>query len=195
MYFVHECLVHFLLCRKFSIAIGRQSQCRFRMASLNLPMKGQCFCNAIQYTLDASPIFVNCCHCRDCQQLTGSAFALNIMIEAGNVTVTSKTQPIVKAEEKPDKERSSGKSMHCSKCGIMLWATSDGFGDGLLFVRAGTLAENERIVPHAHFFVRSKHPWIKIPEGVKTFETLPEKGDAPLFTGKAKSRLGAATAR
>ena len=74
----------------------------------------------------------------------------------------------------------------------MLWATVGMFGDGLLFVREGTLEENDSIVPDAHFFIRSKHSWIQIPEGIRTFQTLPTQADGPLFTGDAKARADAA---
>lgn len=46
-------------------------------------------------------------------------------------------------------------------------------GDGIAFVRVGTLEKSDDVVPDAHFFVRSKHSWVEIPEGVKRFETLP----------------------
>ena len=154
-------------------------------------MKGHCFCRTIEYNVNAPPIFTNGCHCRDCQCLTGSAFAINFVIEASNVTVTSETHPITKPEERPDRIGSPTKSMHCPKCGAMLWATHPRFGD-MVFVRAGTLEESEKIVPDAHFFVRSKHPWIALPEGVRTFQTLPGDGDEPLVTGEAKERLSAA---
>ena len=82
--------------------------------------------------------------------------------------------------------------MHCPKCGIMLWAMAEYFGDGLLFVRAGTLEENEKVVPDAHFFVRSKHPWISIPDGVRAYQTLPGKDDEPLWSEETKARVSAA---
>ena len=72
----------------------------------------------------------------------------------------------------------------------MLWATAGGMGD-VVFVRSGTLEENEKCTPDAHFFTRSKHRWITIPEGVPSFETLPVAADGPFFTGEAKARMDA----
>ena len=34
-------------------------------------------------------MFVHCCHCRDCQRQTGSAFVLNALIETDRVAVLS----------------------------------------------------------------------------------------------------------
>ena len=45
------------------------------------PIEGRCTCGEVQYRLASGPLFVHCCHCRWCQRETGSAFALNAMIE------------------------------------------------------------------------------------------------------------------
>jgi hypothetical protein len=42
---------------------------------------GGCSCGSIRYELLDKPMFVHCCHCDDCQRLTGSAFVLNAIIE------------------------------------------------------------------------------------------------------------------
>lgn len=74
----------------------------------------------------------------------------------------------------------------------MLWGTLNFLGDELVFVRAGTLEENEKIVPDAHFFVRSKHPWITIPDGATVYEAMPDTS-GPMWTGEAKARIDAVT--
>ena len=43
---------------------------------------GGCDCRRIRYRMTSRPLFVHCCHCRWCQRESGSAFALNAMIEA-----------------------------------------------------------------------------------------------------------------
>lgn len=51
-----------------------------RRPSLVRKLAGGCACGSIRYQLLARPMFVNCCHCDDCQRLTGSAFVLNAII-------------------------------------------------------------------------------------------------------------------
>jgi hypothetical protein len=29
-------------------------------------LEGGCACGAVRYRLNSAPMFVNCCHCRDC---------------------------------------------------------------------------------------------------------------------------------
>lgn len=146
-------------------------------------MDGGCECGRVRYRFEAAPIFVNCCHCRQCQKLSGSAFALNAMIERDRVSVTEGAETI---------EPARGGGARCAECGTMLWGTHRYFGDGILFLRVGTLDEGERIAPGAHFFVRSKHPWVTVPEGLPAFEALPGPDDPPLLGPEAAARVEAA---
>ncbi len=44
--------------------------------------EGGCSCGAVRYRLTTAPLFVHCCHCLNCQRQTGSAFVVNLLIEA-----------------------------------------------------------------------------------------------------------------
>lgn len=144
---------------------------------------GGCFCGAVRYRLAAAPIFVNACHCRDCQKLGGGAFALNGMVEADRVEVTAGEASVVQQDGE----------VRCGACSVLLWAEHALFGPAIRFVRLGTLDEGERFPPDAHFFVRSKHPWVTIPAGLPQFEMLPGE-DEPLFSPAQQARVDAAMA-
>jgi hypothetical protein len=144
-------------------------------------MEGGCECGRIRYRIEGEPIFVNCCHCRQCQKLSGSAFSMNAMIERDRVQVTAGADGL---------ENEAGQA-RCPDCHVLLWATHRFFGDAILFLRVGTLDESERLAPSAHFFLRSKHPWVPVPEGIPAFETLPGPGDPPLFGPEADARVKA----
>lgn len=145
--------------------------------------EGGCECGKVRYRLAGEPIFVNCCHCRQCQKLTGSAFALNAMIEADRVEIAEGFECLLRDEGQA----------RCAGCRTLLWATHPRFGDRILFLRLGTLDEGERFSPDAHFFVRSKHPWVTIPADARLFDTLPREGDPPLLGPEASARLAAAS--
>ena len=53
--------------------------------------QGRCACGEVHYRLTAGPIVVHCCHCRWCQRESGTAFALNALIETSHVTVVAGT--------------------------------------------------------------------------------------------------------
>jgi len=48
-------------------------------------LAGGCACGAVRYRLASAPMFVNCCHCLDCQRQTGGAFAINAIIETDRI--------------------------------------------------------------------------------------------------------------
>jgi len=129
------------------------------------------------------PVFVSCCHCRQCQKMTGSAFAINGMIEAERLEILD------------GKLSNEGGQGRCTKCNTLLWASHRLFGDNVKFVRLGTLDEAERIKPDAHFFTRTKHSWVTIPDGVPTFDALPKDRDPPLMSAEASARFEAARGR
>jgi hypothetical protein len=51
-------------------------------AGKTFPVEGGCACRFVRYRMTSKPLFVHCCHCTWCQRETGTAFALNAMIEA-----------------------------------------------------------------------------------------------------------------
>jgi hypothetical protein len=143
--------------------------------------EGGCHCGAIRYRFAGPPICVNGCHCRDCQTLSGSAFAVNAMIESDRVD-------LLRGEPETDPQFGT----RCPTCKVLLWATHPMFGEAIRFVRTGTLDEAERLSPSLHVFVRSKHPWIVLPDDVPAYDTLPGESDS-LFDAGQQARLAAAT--
>jgi len=129
-------------------------------------LEGGCACGAARYRLASPPMFVHCCHCRDCQRQTGTAFVLNALIEADRVALLSGD---LKEITLPTQSGRGQKIYRCGSCEIALWSVYGGI-DKLRFVRIGTLDNPAALTPDVHIFVRSKLPWVKLPEGVPTFE-------------------------
>ena len=62
--------------------------------------EGGCACGAVRYRLGREPMFVHCCHCTSCQTETGSAFAINALIEADQVeTLKGAPEPVMTPSE------------------------------------------------------------------------------------------------
>jgi hypothetical protein len=126
------------------------------------PLEGGCDCRHVRYRLLTPPLFVHCCHCRWCQRETGSAFALNAMIEAGRVELLAGGVDLVLT---PSNSGKGQKIARCPTCRIALWSHYAGAGDAVSFVRVGTLDEPDRLPPDIHIFTSSKQPWVVLPEG------------------------------
>jgi hypothetical protein len=128
-------------------------------------LEGGCACGEVRYRLTTSPMFVNCCHCLNCQRQTGTAFVLNMLIEASRVELLKDT-PI--AVDVP-REHGPHRIFRCPKCQVAVWSEYGGRSE-ILFVRAGTLDDPAAVSPDAHIYTRSKLPWITLPASVPAFE-------------------------
>jgi hypothetical protein len=126
---------------------------------------GGCACSAVRYHLKEAPMFVHCCHCRDCQRQTGSAFVLNALIETGNIELeVGAPQPV----PVPTGSGQPHDVYRCPHCGTALWSDY-GRRPGLRFVRVGSLDDPAAFPPDVHIFTRSKLPWIVLPAGQPAF--------------------------
>jgi len=113
-----------------------------------------------------APLIVHCCHCRWCQRESGSAFALNALIEADRVALLEGAG----APEVVPTPSASGKGQRisrCPVCRVALWSNYAGAGDALRFVRVGTLDDPDAFPPDIHIFTESKQPWVVIPAGAR----------------------------
>ena len=129
-------------------------------------LEGGCACGAVRYQLASPPMFVNCCHCRDCQRQTGSAFVVNAVIETDRIALVSgRPEPVPVPTE-------SGRPHDIYRCAICHTAVWSDYGrrPSLRFVRVGTLDEPAALPPDAHIFTRSRLPWIELPKSVPAFD-------------------------
>ena len=141
-------------------------------------MEGGCTCGKVRYRLSSAPMVVHCCHCRSCQRESGTAFALNAVIEADRVELLS-GEP-----ERIDTPSDSGKGQAvfcCPDCHVAVWSHYAGAGDKADFIRVGTLDDPSACPPDVHIFARSKQPWVVFPEGAEVFEVF--------YSGKDLVRL------
>jgi len=124
--------------------------------------EGGCTCGAVRYRMTAAPLFVHCCHCTWCQRETGSAFAVNALIESERVELLHGEVVVV------DTPSNSGKGQRitrCPDCQVAVWSCYAGAGDKMYFVRAGTLDRPQLVPPDIHIFTESKLSWVELAPG------------------------------
>jgi hypothetical protein len=129
--------------------------------------EGGCDCGGVRYRMNDRPLFTHCCHCRWCQRETGSAFALNAMIEADRVTVLKGAPEMVMTPSNSGKGQNFAR---CPSCRLALWSHYSGAGDKVKFIRVGTLDNPDLLPPDIHIFTASKQPWVVIPPRALHFE-------------------------
>jgi len=127
--------------------------------------EGGCACGAVRYRLASEPLFVHCCHCLNCQRQTGSAFVINVLIEADRVEGLS-GEP--EAVDVPRDDGSAQRIFRCPACRVAVF--SNYTRPEVHFVRGGTLDDPSSVTPDVHIYTRSKLPWVNLPKGVPAFE-------------------------
>lgn len=129
-------------------------------------LEGGCACGALRYRLASVPLFVHCCHCRDCQRQTGTAFVLNALIETDRLAILSGMPRPVSV---PTDSGRQHLIFRCAECGTAVWSEYGG-RSAIRFVRVGTLDAPAALPPDVHIYIRSKLPWISLPENIPAFE-------------------------
>jgi hypothetical protein len=132
---------------------------------VSVGLEGGCSCGVVRYRLASAPLVVHCCHCRNCQRQTGSAFVINLLIESSRFEVASgDPQPI----HVPRDDGSAQRIYRCPDCQVAVF--SEYGGPAVKFVRAGTLDDPLQVAPDVHIYTRSKLPWVVLPASTPAFE-------------------------
>src|SRR5262249_2184285 len=132
-----------------------------------------CACGEVRYRLASEPMVVHCCHCRHCQRQTGSAFVVNLLIEADRIEVTAGAPEPVGA---PRDDRAVQVIHRCPRSPRALF--SQYTSPNVRYVRAGTLDDATAVTPDVHIFTRSKVGWVTLPEDTPAFEVFYDDFDA-----------------
>ena len=130
-------------------------------------MQGRCACGAVRYRLASEPLFVHCCHCLNCQRQTGSAFVINLLIEAERVELLGAEPHVIEA---PRDDGPPQRVHRCPTCHVALF--SEYGRPDVWFVRAGTLDEPRGVAPDVHIYTRSKVDWVTLPESARAFDAF-----------------------
>jgi hypothetical protein len=155
---------------------------------MGVAREGGCACGAVPYRLTSDPLFVHCCHCLNCQRQTGSAFDINLLIEADRVELLGGgPEPV----DVPRDDGSKQRIYRCPDCQVAVY--SDYGRPEVLFVRGGTLDQPSGVTPDVHIFTRSKLGWVALPDSVPAFEVYYDR--KTLWPAASLERLDAVLAR
>jgi len=124
--------------------------------------EGGCSCGHVRYEATSEPLIVHGCHCSWCQTQSGSAFAINALIEADRVKVLHGEVEVI---ETPSPNGPGQMIARCPKCKVAVWSNYNMFmpGDRIRFLRVGTLDDPNLIPPDIHIFTTTKQEWVILP--------------------------------
>jgi hypothetical protein len=150
--------------------------------------EGGCACGSVRYQLMDEPLFTHGCHCLNCQRQTGSAFVINLMVEADRVEVLAgDPQPI----DVPRDDGSTQRIYRCPDCQVAVF--SEYGWPEVWYVRGGTLDQPSSVSPDVHIFTRSKLPWIELPDSTPAFDVYYDR--ETLWPPSSNERIAAIIAQ
>tara|TARA_R110002051_G_scaffold83650_9_gene148321 strand:+ start:3473 stop:3925 length:453 start_codon:yes stop_codon:yes gene_type:complete len=122
--------------------------------------------------MTSDPLIVHCCHCHGCQQNSGSAFALNALIEADRVTLVSGE---IEEITVPTPGGTGQDIARCALCKVAVWSNYNLGGPlrkYIRFIRVGTLDIQDQMPPSVHIYTCSKQPWFSLPDDALQFDEI-----------------------
>lgn len=134
---------------------------------------GSCLCGNVHITLNAEPIAVALCHCRDCQKQTGTSFSLVALAPAAAVQMTGTTAMFATIGESGSKVERT----FCPKCGSPVRTDSDMTRQqGITILKAGILDDARELRPTLQIYCDSAHSWLPDLAPIARFAKMPPRG-------------------
>jgi hypothetical protein len=141
-------------------------------------IEGGCRCGAVRYRLDALPLMVRQCWCRDCQHISGGNATVNLIVRRDSLHVTGSPAHFESLAE-------SGNHMSryfCGTCGSPLFSESLENPD-FRGVRVGSLDQPGRFPPQAIIWTDSAPAWAHVDPALPAF---PRQVPLPALPGDKK---------
>lgn len=128
---------------------------------------GGCACGDVRYRVSGRPVVATVCHCRFCQRRLASAFALLVSFPEASVELLQ--GQLTQCEHRSDESGRRLTMNFCARCATTLFHTGE-LRPGVRTVAGGTFDDPGWFAIDRHIWVRSKQPWVTIPEGVAVFQ-------------------------
>jgi hypothetical protein len=129
----------------------------------------RCACGQLQLTCEGEPRRVSMCHCTDCQRRTGSVFSIAAFYVRDAVTRREGASATF------TRDAASGKPVtfhFCPRCGSSVFWEPARMPD-LIGVAVGAFADPDFPAPQQAVWMKDKHAWLSLPDGLPTFEVNP----------------------
>ena len=131
-------------------------------------LTGQCLCGAVRFKADGDIAFQGNCHCKDCQQVTGAAFATLVFMNKADVTITGEMKSF-------DHGADSGNTLtkhFCPQCGSAMFGTSVGRPENIA-IRGGQINEQDAVQPQFNVYAGSKMDCTILDDSIPAYDKMP----------------------
>jgi hypothetical protein len=133
-------------------------------------LEGGCYCRAVRFVAEGSPLMKAQCHCRECQYLTGGSPNVFVVVPTDGFAYT---QGAPKKFRRADIENPVTREF-CADCGTHLGNRALSFD--AVVVKVGTLDDPSLYGgPDVAMFTVDKQAFHQLPEGLPAFERRPPR--------------------
>lgn len=129
---------------------------------------GNCLCGDVSFAADGEIAMMGNCHCKDCQQVTGAAYATMVFLKDDEIKVTGET----KRFEHPADSGNVLTKDFCPNCGSQMFG-SNLSRPGMTLIRAGVINEQEYIKPQFNVYASGKMDCIALDPDIPAFDKMP----------------------
>lgn len=128
------------------------------MHAMGRAMEGGCQCGGVRYRLEGAPLALAVCHCTECQRQSGSAFGMSLAVQSGDFRLLSGELAAFTTVCESGRTK---RCAFCPSCGTRLYHQ---VVEAAISIKPGTLDDTSWLEPDAHYWTKSKQPWVPIPE-------------------------------
>ena len=131
--------------------------------------KAACACGGLTIQLEGDPQMVSSCCCQQCQRRTGSLIGVTAFFAREQIVETSGEAGAYRRVA----DSGNGLTFHfCRTCGATVFWYPEARPDNVA-VAVGAFADPAFPAPERMIWCESRHPWVRIPDGVRTYERGP----------------------
>ena len=135
------------------------------------PFSGGCACGAVRYSSTSEPLYMGNCHCRDCQQATGSAYFPAVVVKVDDFSL-DKGEPKW-FERTADRGHTMGRAF-CPDCGSPV-LLRNGANPTVMVIYGGSLDDPSWYQPIRDIYVASAQPWDVLHPDIPKVAGMPER--------------------
>ena len=125
---------------------------------------GGCACGAIRYEVNAEPIAMFNCHCRDCQRMTGGAYTPVVYVPAKAFKLTKGAPCFYNTSSEAMGDNKRG---FCPECGSRLFGAITEQARG---ITASSLDDPTLFKPQFEIWTSEAQPWDHMDPKLQKFE-------------------------
>ena len=147
----------------------------------HLPITGGCLCKAVRYSVDAQPVIIRQCWCRDCQYWASGSATVNAVFPVAAMTIAGSLTKFVSLAD-------SGNRMtrgFCATCGTPVTSAAESRPE-FVILRAGTLDDTALAKPSLNIWTDSAPEWAHHDPSLPTTPRQPPPIGQSLTTASPK---------